>query len=89
MAGTCPREGEAPAEMEQGTSFRWLQERNSSPLWKVGAPAGWEHPVKHPPLQAPGRIQWPSGPVWVPIGAGKGAGKGEARGWYRSRNPCP
>lgn len=63
MAGTCvPGEGETPAEMEQETSLGWLQERNSNPLWKVGAPAGWEHPVKHSPLRASERIQQPSGP---------------------------
>lgn len=35
--------------------------------------AGWGHPVKHPPLWAPGRIQWLSGPGWGPVGAGDGA----------------
>lgn len=62
MEGTrVPGEGETPTELEQEMSLGQLQERNQNLLWKVGSPAGWQHPMKHHSLQTSRRIKQASG----------------------------
>lgn len=81
MAGTrVPGEGETPTEMEQGMNFGQLLERKPNLLWKVGSPAGWEHPVKIPSLQTSGSIKQPSRFGMGPTGIGEGAGLSQGLG---------